>query len=163
MEIREVNEKDIEKIAMIEKACFPKEEAATYQEFLARYQSFKECYLVACQDHQIIGFINGCTTNQPCLPDELYHDSSLHQKDGAYQTVFGLDVLPQYQRQGVAAALLNAFIDLAKKRHKKGMILTCKDHLIHYYQKFGFVHQGVSVSCHGGAKWNDMLLEFEEL
>lgn len=43
------------------------------------------------------------------------------------------------------------------------MILTCKDHLIHYYQKFGFVHQGVSVSCHGGAKWNDMLLEFEEL
>ena len=63
----------------------------------------------------------------------------------------------------MAAALLNAFIDLAKKRHKKGMILTCKDHLIHYYQKFGFVHQGVSVSCHGGAKWNDMLLEFEEL
>ena len=98
MEIREVNEKDIEEIAMIEKACFPKEEAATYQEFLARYQSFKECFLVACQDHQIIGFINGCTTNQPCLPDELYHDSSLHQKDGAYQTVFGLDVLPQYQR-----------------------------------------------------------------
>jgi len=92
----------------------------------------------------------------------LYHDSSLHQKDGAYQTVFGLDVLPQYQRQGVAAALLNAFIDLAKKRHKKGMVLTCKDHLIHYYQKFGFVHQGVSASCHGGAKWNDMLLEFEE-
>lgn len=84
----------------------------------------------------------------------------LHKKHGDYQTIFGLDVLPDYRRNGVAAQLMNYFIELSKERGKKGMVLTCKIHLIHYYEKFGFKHQGVSASEHGGAVWNDMVLIF---
>lgn len=76
--------------------------------------------------------------------------------------MFGLDVLPEYRKTGVAAKLLNEMINLSKVRGKKGIILTCKDHLIHYYEKFGFENQGVSASSHGGAKWNNMFLGLDK-
>ena len=122
--------------------------------------AFKENFFVAIEDGEVVGFINGCTTNSPELPDELYHDTSLHNPNGAYQTVFGLDVLPKYRRNGIAENLLNYFIQISKARGKKGIVLTCKDYLVHYYKKFGFEHKGVSASSHGGAKWNDMVLIF---
>ena len=150
MKVRLAQLEDLSKIIAIEKICFPIAEAATEKQFHERFESFG-------------GFINGCATSQPYLPDELYYDASLHISRGAYQTVFGLDVLPEYRQQGVARKLLNALIDLAQDRGQKGVVLTCKDHLIGYYQSFGFVHQGVSTSQHGGAIWNDMLLEFERM
>ncbi|MFR3910591.1 MAG: GNAT family N-acetyltransferase [Clostridium paraputrificum] len=51
-------------------------------------------------------------------PDELYHDTSLHNPNGAYQTVFGLDVLPKYRRNGIAENLLNYFIQISKAREE---------------------------------------------
>lgn len=158
--IRLASYDDLTSIEHIEKVCFPQAEAATQTEFEQRFRSFGNCFLVALVNEQVVGFVNGCTTNQPLLPDELYHDASLHYPDGHYQTVFGLDVLPEYQHNKIGAKLMNAFIALAKQRNKKGMVLTCKDHLVPYYESFGFIHQGVSSSSHGGAKWNDMLLEF---
>ena len=74
--------------------------------------------------------------------------------------MFGLDVLPAYRNQGIAAQLLQRMIDEARARECLGVVLTCKDHLKHYYEKFGFICRGVSNSTHGGAKWNDMLLNF---
>ena len=50
----------------------------------------------------------------------------------------------------------------ARAKGRKGLILTCKDRLIHYYEKFGYKNMGVSASVHGGAVWYDMLLEFED-
>ena len=32
-----------------------------------------------------------------------------------------------------------------------GLVLTCKEHLLHYYAKFGSANEGVSHSTHGGA------------
>ena len=39
---------------------------------------------------------------------------------------------------------------------------TCKEHLIPYYEKFGYRNCGVSESVHGGAVWYDMRLTFSE-
>lgn len=52
-------------------------------------------------------------------------------------------------------------IDDARMAGRKGCILTCKDKLLHYYEKFGFKNCGISQSMHGGAIWYDMRLEFE--
>ncbi len=43
---------------------------------------------------------------------------------------------------------------------RKGLVLTCKEALIHYYAKFGFLDEGVSSSQHGGAVWHQMRLTF---
>ncbi len=48
----------------------------------------------------------------------------------------------------------------AKKQGRKGLVLTCKDKLIPFYQKFGFVNEGISKSVHGNVVWNQMRLLF---
>ena len=52
-------------------------------------------------------------------------------------------------------------IEETKKRGKQGLILTCKDRLIGFYETFGYRNLGVSESVHGGAVWYDMILELE--
>lgn len=160
IEIRFANIHDIASMNEIESCSFPVAEAASKETIIQRFQTFPENFIVAVKNQQVIGYINGCTTSSPILPDELYYDCSLHQPQGEYQTVFSLAVLPAYRNQGIAGQLLQFMIDLSIQRGKKGIVLTCKDYLIHYYEKFGFVHQGVSISQHGQAKWNDMLLLF---
>ena len=51
-------------------------------------------------------------------------------------------------------------LNQAKKEGKKGIVLTCKDRLVHYYAKFGFVNEGVSESTHGDVVWYQMRLTF---
>lgn len=161
VKIRHARQNEGKVMAEIEATCFPVTEAASEKEIEARLAAFPENFYVAvAQDGQIAGFINGCTTDKPVLGDELYHDVSLHKPDGDYQTLFGLNVLPQYRRQGIAEQLVKTMIEAAREKGKKGMILTCKEHMIHYYEKFGFVNHGVADSTHGGATWYDMQLHF---
>ena len=160
--IRTAVSEDLDQVTAIEAVCFPKAEAADRASFADRLATFPDSFFVAVHDGKIIGFVNGCVTNEKTIRDEMYEDSSLHDPKGAYQSIFGLDVLLEYQRQGIAAKLMEQMIRDAKERGRKGLILTCKDRLIHYYEKFGYKNKGVSQSVHGGVVWYDMLLEFEE-
>lgn len=152
--------RDVGEIARVEEICFPAREAADFETFQRRFTAFGDCFFVAEAKEGIVGFIDGCVTDTPYLPDELYHDERLHCPDGAYQTVFGLAVIPKYRHNEIAVRLMKALIADAKRRNKKGIVLTCKDGLIPFYQKFGYEHRGISESTHGGVRWNDMLLEF---
>ena len=159
--IRPVEKTDLDAVTAVEAICFPAAEAATRESFEQRIAAFPECFFVAEYEGNIIGFINGCVTDERTIRDEMFEDSSLHNPNGCYQSIFGLDVIPEYQRQGIAAELMNHLIEDARIKGRKGLILTCKDRLIHYYAKFGYKNLGVSASVHGGAVWYDMLLEFE--
>lgn len=154
--IRQALPEEAETLAVIEAVCFPPAEAASREAVLERMQTFPENFLVAELEGKIVGFINGGTTDVPCLPDEFYHDVTLHKPKGGYQTVFGLNVLPEYRRRGYGEQLVRAFVKLAKERKKKGVILTCKEPKIHFYEKCGFNNYGLADSCHGGASWYDM-------
>lgn len=159
--IRNVKIEDLDQVTEVEALCFPAAEAAVGESFRKRIETFPDSFFVAEDENgRIIGFINGCVTDERTIRDEMFEDSRLHHADGLYQSVFGLDVIPEYRRQGVAADLMNRLIQAAKERGKKGMILTCKDRLIHYYEKFGYRNLGLSGSVHGRAVWYDMLLEF---
>ena len=100
------------------------------------------------------------TTDEPTLRDEMYENAALHSEDGAWQMIFGVNTLPDYRRRGLAEQLLRRAIDDARTQGRRGLVLTCKDHLVHYYGKLGFVSEGVSPSTHGGAAWNQMRLTF---
>jgi len=156
--IRGIHLRDLNRISEIEALCFPEAEAATRNSFKERIHAFPECFLVAEADGLLIGFINGCVTNSDVIYDEFYSTTEHHIPNGKNLTVFGLDVIPQYCRQGIAAQLMNNFIELAKNNGQKSVILTCKDRLVHYYESFGYVNNGVSKSTHGGAEWFDMTL-----
>ena len=60
------------------------------------------------------------------------------------------------QRDLVAHAL--QMVADARAQGRRGLVLTCKDRLVHYYAKFGFVSEGVSESTHGGVVWYQMRL-----
>ena len=74
--------------------------------------------------------------------------------------IFGVNTLPAYRKQGLAGQVLEKVIADAKVQGRKGCVLTCKEKLIHYYEKFGFQNEGVSKSVHGGVIWYDMRLTF---
>lgn len=158
--IRAVRPEDLAQVADVEKRCFPEAEAASLESFRQRIQAFPESFLVAEEKERIIGFINGCVTDQRTIRDEMFSDVSCHQPKGKYQAIFGLDVIPEHRRRGVAASLMEQLISEAREKGRKGLILTCKERLIPYYERLGYRNLGVSRSVHGGAVWYDMILEF---
>lgn len=105
---------DLDAVAKIEKICFPEEEAAARESLYQRIKTFPQSFFAAEKDGKIIGFINGCITNQTSIYDELYEDTALHIPDGDYQTIFGLDVIPDYRNRGVAAQLMNYMIKISE-------------------------------------------------
>ena len=90
--------------------------------------------------------------------DEMYEKASMHNERGAWQMIFGLNTLPAYRCQGYAAILVQEVIKAAKEQGRRGVVLTCKDKLVHYYAKFGFVDEGISGSTHGNVVWHQMRL-----
>lgn len=160
MKLRTASITDIEKIYQLEQMCFPKEQAASRQALIDRLNIFPNHFLVIEEDNQIIAMINGMVCNQEELTDNLYVISSLHDEKGAWQMVFGLDTHPLYRKQGLASQLLTEFIQQAKEQKRKGVILTCVAQMVGFYERFGFVNKGVSVSTHGAVEWYLMKLIF---
>lgn len=86
----------------------------------------------------------------------MYENASLHHPNGDYQLIFSVCILPDYRHKGYARKMVKEYISL-KGNEVKGFVLTCKDHLIPFYESCGFRFKGVSKSVHGNAKWNDMV------
>ncbi|MCB2294975.1 GNAT family N-acetyltransferase [Clostridium algoriphilum] len=161
LKIRQACIEDLDAVTKVEASCFPEAEAATRLSLEQRIKTFSESFFVAETEGEIIGFINGCAINGTVIYDKLYENSTLHIPNGNYQTIFGLDVISEYRNQGIAAQLMNYMIEKSRVTGRKGVILTCKEKLIHYYTKFGYINMGISESVHGGAKWYDMILAID--
>ena len=160
MEIRKGTLKDLEAIAAVEAACFPAAEAATAEEFAGRLQQYGDHFWLLWEGERLLAFVDGFCTDWPDLTDEMYADASLHRENGAWQMIFGVNTIPACRRQGYAGQLLQQAIADARAQGRKGLVLTCKEALVHYYAKFGFVNEGVSASTHGGVVWYQMRLTF---
>ena len=160
--VRPASMADLDILTDIEAASFPPEEKATRDSFGKRLAVFADCFLILCDDGRPIGLIDGMVTNQRTISDDMFEDANLHNPRGQWQSVFGFCVVPDMRGKGCAPALMKAFIEKARQEGRRGLILTCKDYLIHYYEQFGYVNRGVSKSQHGGAVWYDMELEFAE-
>ena len=160
MEIRTASLQDLEDIAAVEAACFPVAEAATKAEFAERIQHYGDHFFLLYDKQKLLAFVDGFVTDEQNLTDEMYEKASLHNENGAWQMIFGVDTIPEYRCRGCAAALLNHVICEAKAQGRKGLALSCKDKLLHYYAKFGFVSEGVSGSTHGNVFWYQMRLRF---
>ena len=151
---------DLPAIAQLEAVCFPAAEAATEASFARRLEVYPNHFWILTDGKTVVSFVNGMVTDEPDLRDEMYDSADLHNENGAWQMIFGVDTHPAYRRQGCAGRLLAHVIAEAKAQGRKGLVLTCKDALVHYYAKFGFVSEGVSQSTHGDVVWYQMRLTF---
>lgn len=160
MEIRNATMNDLQALAAVEAECFPPEEAATEADLRKRLEVYPNHFWLLCEEEKVIGFIDGMVTDEADLRDEMFENASLHKEDGAWQMIFGLNTIPAYRRQGCAGRLIERLIEESQNQGRKGVVLTCKDRLVAYYSKFGFVNEGVSQSEHGGVVWYQMRLKF---
>lgn len=160
LHIRRGNIDDLQLVTKVEAECFPPLEACPENLFKERLTAYPEYFWLLFDDEEIIGFIDGFVTDEEILTDEMFADAKLHNEAGAWQMIFGLNTLPQYRRQGYAGAMIEKLVEDARQQGRKGVILTCKERLIHYYAKFGFVDEGLSCSNHGGAVWHQMRIRF---
>lgn len=158
--IRNVRPGDLKAVTALERVCFPPAEAAGEEAFAYRISAFPERFFVAEADGRIVGLVNGCASSLPLIEDSLFAPQG-HEPAGENQMVFGLAVLPEYQRRGIGGMLLEKLIAFAKETAMSRVVLTCKEEKLAYYEKFGFQNRGVSKSCHGGALWYDMILELK--
>ena len=162
MTIRTAQMEDIDAITAVETECFPPAEAATREEFAERLKYYKDHFWLMFDGGHLVAFVDSMVTSQKDLTDEMYEKAELHEEQGDWQMIFGVNTIPAYRRRGLAEQLLKRAIADAKAQGKKGLVLTCKDKLIHYYAKFGFENEGVSESAHGDAVWNQMRLNFQK-
>jgi len=160
MEIRTATMADLSQITAIEAECFPAAEAAGRESFQKRLSVYPNHFWVLMDGTQMVGFVNGMVTDEEDLLDEMYDDASMHQENGAWQMIFGVDTIPGYRRRGCAEALLRHVIGQALAQGRKGLVLTCKEKLLQYYGKLGFQNEGISGSTHGDVTWYQMRLTF---
>ncbi|NMM92866.1 GNAT family N-acetyltransferase [Bifidobacterium oedipodis] len=180
--IRHATLADLDAIAAVEAACFPAAEAASSDAIRTRLATYPDYFWLltngenqgnneeaactnTCTNNRstghILAFINGFVTDSPDLSDDMYDDASLHNPHGAWQMIFGVDTAPEYQHQGYASMLMRRVIADAQAAGRRGLVLTCKERLIGFYARFGFLDEGVSESTHGNVVWHQMRLTFE--
>ena len=160
MEIRHATMADLPAVTAVEAECFPAAEAATEASFRSRLSVYPDHFWLLFDGEKLVGFVNGMVTDVADLCDEMYEDAAMHDPNGAWQMIFGVNTLPEYRRQGFAEQVLRRVIADAKAQGRKGCVLTCKEPLVHYYAKLGFENEGVSESTHGGVVWYAMRLTF---
>ena len=160
MKIRTATMADLPAVTRLEAICFPEAEAATEASFARRLEVYPNHFWILTDGKTVVSFVNGMVTDEPDLRDEMYDSADLHNENGAWQMIFGVDTHPAYRRQGCAGRLLAHVIAEAKAQCRKGLVLTCKDALVPYYAKFGFVSECVSQSTHGDVVWYQMRLTF---
>ena len=130
-------------------------------EFAERVAHYGNHFWLLFEQGELVAFVDGFCTDMPDLTDEMYENAAMHNEDGAWQMIFGVNTLPEYRKHGYAGQLLRRAIDDARQQHRKGLVLTCKESLLPYYAQFGFRDEGVSdKSTHGNVVWHQMRLEF---
>lgn len=162
MNIRYATMADLDDIASVESECFPVLEAATKEEFEQRIKYFGNHFWLMFDEGKLIAFVDGFVTDEADLTDDMYENASMHNENGAWQMIFGVNTLPEYRRCGYAKELIKKAILDARKQNRKGLVLTCKESLVPYYSKFGFVDEGITdKSTHGNVLWHQMRLDFK--
>lgn len=160
--IRQVKSGDLEASYQVEIACFPGDEAASKDNMQKRLMQFPQGYIVAEMDGKIIGHINSGATDKDDISDEALKALIGHKANAKNLVIFSVAVLPEYQKRGVASALLRDYIRRAKSGVHEVILLLCKENLVNYYAKFGFEDKGLSASTHGGAIWHEMRLNLDK-
>ena len=160
MLIRTASIDDLDAVTAVEAECFPPAEAASREEFAERLKVYADHFWLMFDGDRLISFVDGFCTDEPDLTDEMFAKAEMHNENGAWQMIFGVNTIPAERKKGYAGTLIRRAIADARDQGRKGLVLTCKKEKIGWYAGFGFVTEGLSVSVHGGVPGSQMRLKF---
>lgn len=157
-EFRTIREEEADQAVVIEQICFPPNEACSEKNMKARIAKAAELFLVAVDKEtgKLAGFLNGLSTDEDSFRDEFFTDANLYDPAGKNVMLLGLDVLPEYRRQGLARELVNQYTRRQQEKKRKKLLLTCLPSKVKMYQKMGFCDEGIADSSWGGEEWHEM-------
>ena len=157
-EFRNIHMEEISQAAEIEKICFPPNEACTYKHMEERIKKAKELFLVAVDKETgtIAGFLNGLATDEEAFRDEFFTDITVHNPEGKNIFILGLDVRPEYRRQGLAREIMNQYVKREQANGRKMLKLTCLEQKVEMYKKMGYKDESISASVWGDEEWHEM-------
>ena len=158
--IRTATFEDLDAIAAVEAACFPAAEAATKEEFAGRLTYYADHFWLLFEDEKLVSFVDGFVTDTP-RPDrrDVRRRFPARCPWGVADDLWG-EYPARIPEAGPGRAAAPPGHRRCKGSGPQGLVLTCKDRLVHYYAGFGFVSEGVSGSTHGGVVWYQMRLTF---
>ena len=157
-EFRTIRLEETEQAAEIERICFPPNEACSYEHMAARIKKAPDLFLVAVdrETGKLAGFLNGLATAREHLTDDFFTDASVHNPEGKNIFLLGLDVRPEYRRQGLAREIMNQYIKREQANGRKMLKLTCLEQKVEMYKKMGYKDEGISASVWGDEEWHEM-------
>jgi len=157
-EFRSIYADEADQAVLIEQICFPPHEACSEKHMKERIAKAPELFLVAVdrETGKIAGFLNGLATDENIFRDEFFTDANLYNPNGKQVMLLGLDVLPEYRRQGLATEIVRKYAERERANGRQMLILTCLDSKVSMYEKMGFVDKGISNSSWGGEEWHEM-------
>ena len=157
-EFRMIRLEETEQAAEIEQICFPPNEACSYEHMAARIKKAPDLFLVAVdrETGKLAGFLNGLATDREHLTDDFFTDASVHNPEGKNIFLLGLDVRPEYRRQGLAREIMNQYIKREQAKGRKMLKLTCLEQKVEMYKKMGYKDEGISASVWGDEEWHEM-------
>lgn len=120
MEIRNATMDDLQAIAAVEAACFPAAEAATAEEFAGRLAHYAGHFWLLLEQGELVAFVDGFCTDTPDLTDEMYADAALHDENGAWQMIFGVNTLPRCRCRGYADCCCKEPLQMPAHRGARG-------------------------------------------
>lgn len=93
-----------------------------------------------------------------------------HDGNGRNIGVHSLAIRSDYQKKGIGRSLMDEYIKYARNSLKDvdNIVIIAHDHLIQFYESFGFENMGPSPCAFGGGGWHDMVsvccvLQFDSL
>lgn len=157
-EFRSIHENEANQAVAIEQICFPPNEACSEKSMKERIAKAPELFLVAVDKKtgKIAGLLNGIATNEYKFRDEFFTNAELHVPDGKNIMLLGLDVLPEYRKQGLGRELMYQYLRRERENCRSTVILTCLQSKVEMYKKMGFRDEGISDSSWGGEEWHEM-------
>ncbi|WP_127849566.1 GNAT family N-acetyltransferase [Lacticaseibacillus hulanensis] len=154
--IRAPRTDDLAAVMQIERAGFTPAEAASETSMAERIAVIPDTFFVAELDKVVAGFIVGPAIDRRYLTDDLFDHLTPNAPADDYAAVLSIAVAPSHRNEGLGSALLTAFAHRAKEQGRKLVSLTCLDRLMPYYEKNGYVNEGVAESTHAGEVWFNM-------
>lgn len=157
---RNIRTSETDQAVIIEQICFPPNEACSEENMKDRIERAPELFLVAVDKETgtIAGFLNGLATDESIFRDDFFTNADLYNPNGKNIMLLGLDVLPEYRRQGLATELVRKYAERERANNRQKLILTCLQSKVEMYKKMGFHDDGIANSTWGGEEWHEMSL-----
>ncbi|KAL5504973.1 hypothetical protein ACEPAH_7636 [Sanghuangporus vaninii] len=147
---------------------FPERGTATLEQFKMRQEFAPSLFLGAflpspSEDSKrvIIGFVGAARSELPTLTAE---SMKKHDPNGSSVCIHTVVVASQYQRRGIALALLKEYV--ARMRIDgltNRLLLICNENTRVLYEKAGFEYVGPSPVVHGPLPWGEMRIILDDL